>query len=123
MLMLGACQASAGGSIKDRPASAAASLAGIYVGAAGGYGWGRSNQSRAGSSVQGCTFDAGVGLVPGDAEYQLCLENALDLFNIGTDPSEAHVRTSGGLFGGTLGYNIIHSRWLLGVEGDYRPHG
>ena len=64
---------------------------GQYIGIAGGYGWGHSNQADPGITT-GTTGTTGA-----DGSYSL----------------------SGGIFGGTLGYNWQQGPWVFGVEGDY----
>jgi outer membrane immunogenic protein len=58
---------------------------GPYVGIAGGYGWGHSNQT-----------DPAI-IITGNGSYSL----------------------TGGILGGTLGYNWQQGPWVFGVEGDY----
>src|ERR1035441_6968515 len=66
---------------------------GPYIGIAGGYGWGHSNQTDPGISTTGTTGTTG----PADGSYLV----------------------SGGILGGTLGYNWQQGPWVFGVEGDY----
>jgi opacity protein-like surface antigen len=63
---------------------------GPYIGIAGGYGWGHSNQTDPG--------------IPTD---------------IGTPLADGSFAANGGLIGGTLGYNWQQGPWVFGVEGDY----
>ena len=65
---------------------------GPYAGIAGGYGWGHSNQTDPGIGTTGATGTTGA-----DGSYSL----------------------SGGILGGTLGYNWQQGPWVFGVEGDY----
>ena len=60
---------------------------GPYIGVAGGYGWGHSNQTDPGIIINN----------RGDGSYSL----------------------TGGIFGGTLGYNWQQGPWVFGAEGDY----
>lgn len=63
---------------------------GPYLGVAGGYGWGHSNQTDPGLQISN------------------------------TSPiGDGHFGLSGGLLGGTLGYNWQNGQWVFGVEGDY----
>lgn len=63
---------------------------GPYIGIAGGYGWGHSNQT-----------DPGIPPPP--------------VTTIGDGSYSVH----GGILGGTLGYNWQQGPWVFGVEGDY----
>ncbi len=74
---------------------------GAYIGIAGGWGWGHSNQSDPGIP---CTFFGTCPTPPtppppvtGDGSYSI----------------------RGGLVGGTLGYNWQVAPWVFGLEGDY----
>jgi outer membrane immunogenic protein len=82
--------------VKAPPMAPAGNWTGPYVGLAGGYGWGHSNQTDPGIP---CDFFGTCPIVfeAGDGSYDL----------------------QGGIIGGTLGYNWQQGKWLFGVEGDY----
>jgi outer membrane immunogenic protein len=67
---------------------------GPYIGIAGGYGWGHSNQSDPGSPCRYFNNDSNCFA---DGSYSV----------------------SGGILGGTLGYNWQQGPWVFGAEGDY----
>jgi len=71
---------------------------GPYIGIAGGYGWGHSNQTDPGIP---CNI----------------------LFQINVDPDrcafDGSYAVNGGILGGTLGYNWQQGPWVFGAEGDY----
>jgi outer membrane immunogenic protein len=69
---------------------------GPYIGIAGGYGWGHSNQTD-------------PGIVICDPLITECLAGAGD----------GSYAVHGGMIGGTLGYNWQNGPWVFGVEGDY----
>ena len=69
--------------------------AGPFVGAAGGFAWGRSNQTDPG--FFGVGGGVGPGFGPGDGSFSL----------------------NGGLIGGGGGYNWQFYRWVFGLETDY----
>jgi outer membrane immunogenic protein len=66
---------------------------GPYIGIAGGYGWGHSDQTDPGIGTTGTTGTTGTA----DGSYSV----------------------SGGILGGTLGYNWQQGPLVFGVEGDY----
>jgi outer membrane immunogenic protein len=70
---------------------------GTYIGIAGGYGWGQSNQTDPGIP---CGFfgSCGGGIKP-DGNGDLSMQ--------------------GGMIGGTLGYNWQQGPWVFGAEGDF----
>jgi outer membrane immunogenic protein len=72
------------------PASAPFSWTGFYAGIAGGLAWGQSQ-----------FIDAD----PTDASFGLPITKKFDV--------------SGGIFGGTVGYNWQVNNWVAGVEGDF----
>jgi outer membrane immunogenic protein len=81
---------SAAGALAAPPAvSAAPGWTGAYGGAAGGYGWGSSSQT-----------DPGIPSIPTNTE------------------GDGHYPVGGGLFGGSLGYNLQTGPWVFGLEGD-----
>jgi outer membrane immunogenic protein len=67
---------------------------GLYIGIAGGYGWGNSNQTDPGI---GCSF------------FKTCTD----------DTSDGSYAVRGGILGGGVGFNWQLARWVYGVEGDY----
>jgi outer membrane immunogenic protein len=73
---------------------------GPYIGIAGGYGWGHSNQTDPG--IPTCP--------PGE-------------INLGdgcfTPIADGNYTLSGGVIGGTIGYNWQNGPWVFGIEGDY----
>lgn len=69
--------------------------AGPYIGIAGGYAWGHSKQTDPGIP---CDF---FGTCPT------------------TEPADGSYSVTGGIIGGTLGYNWQRGPWVFGVEGDY----
>jgi outer membrane immunogenic protein len=73
--------------------------AGPYVGAEGGYGWGHSDQT-----------DPGLPAPPPPPVNQPPVLTGL---------ADGHFSVSGGLAGGTVGYNWQMARWVFGLEGDY----
>ena len=68
--------------------------AGPNVGVAGGFAWGRSNQT-----------DAGFFIPPGGGG--------------GVPPADGSFSMKGGLIGGGGGYNLQFGQWVLGLETDY----
>jgi outer membrane immunogenic protein len=79
--------------VKAPPAPVVAPLynwTGPYVGIAGGYGWGHSDQTDPGIILR-------LVIINGDGSYAV----------------------NGGILGGTLGYNWQQGPWVFGVEGDY----
>jgi outer membrane immunogenic protein len=68
--------------------------AGPFVGVAGGFAWGRSNQT-----------DAGFFIPPGGGG--------------GVPPADGSFSMKGGLIGGGGGYNLQFGQWVLGLETDY----
>src|SRR5947209_1451508 len=77
-------------------AAAAWSWTGFYIGANGGYSWGRSRNDATFATAPG-----GVVIVPGPGST---VGSGFDL--------------TGGLAGGQIGYNWQMSNWLIGLEGD-----
>ena len=73
---------------------------GTYVGIAGGYGWGNSNQTDPGI---GCAF---FGTCP-----VACVDDDC--------PNDGSYAVRGGILGGGGGYNWQLGRWVYSVEGDY----
>lgn len=71
---------------------------GGYVGIEGGYGWGHSDQT-----------DPGIALPPPPPPPPPI--------------ADGHYSVSGGLAGGTLGYNWQNGPWVFGLEGDYSWSG
>jgi len=69
---------------------------GPYIGIAGGYGWGHSNQTDPGIP---CSF---------------FFRNGNNCF-----ADDGSYTVSGGIIGGTLGYNWQNGPWVFGVEGDF----
>jgi outer membrane immunogenic protein len=76
-------------------ASAAGPWSGPYIGIAGGYGWGHSDQTDAG--IPCYIFNTCPIGGDGDGSYSL----------------------HGEIIGGTLAYNWQQGLWVFGVEGDY----
>lgn len=74
------------------PPPATSGWTGSYGGVAGGYGWGQSSQT-----------DPGVTVFPVIVDI----------------PEDGHYGVSGGLLGGTLGYNRQQGPWVFGLEGDF----
>jgi outer membrane immunogenic protein len=70
---------------------------GPYAGIAGGVVWGHSKQTDPGIP---CDF------------FNTCLGNF-------TGPADGSFAVTGGIIGGTLGYNWQQGPWVFGVEGDY----
>jgi outer membrane immunogenic protein len=76
-------------------ASAADNWTGPYAGIAGGVGWGNSKQTDPGVPCD--FFGTCPNAVIGDGSFAV----------------------TGGIIGGTLGYNWQQGPWVFGVEGDY----
>lgn len=73
---------------------------GGYGGVEGGYGWGRSNQTDPG--------------IPPAVTPPITPP-----VNPPPNTQDGHYSVTGGLVGGTLGYNWQTGPWVLGLEGDY----
>jgi outer membrane immunogenic protein len=71
---------------------------GPYAGIAGGWGWGKSTQRDPGVPAQSCAPLLGT--------YPNCFD-------------DGNYTISGGMIGGTIGYNWQNGPWVFGVEGDY----
>ncbi len=79
---------------------------GPYIGIAGGYGWGHSNQTDPGIP---CIVFTQLNLDP-PGNYNNCPDGG---------SADGSYAVSGAILGGTLGYNWQQGPWVFGVEGDY----
>jgi outer membrane immunogenic protein len=103
------------------PVAALYNWSGSYVGIAGGYGWGHSDQSDPGFVIGstggngGIGGNGGAGGAGGNGGAGGLLEGNGGAGGAGDGSYPAN----GGILGVALGYTWQQSQWAFGIEGDY----